>query len=79
MMFENELAPSPTLKSQILRHLPIAALVLGVLGAFVAMHVAITGVAIAAVAHVVLGLVVLGIRRHRTPSTSLPNPDSMTV
>lgn len=66
MMFENDLNPSPSLRSQIVRHLPIAAIVLGVLAAFVALHVAITGVVIAAVAHVGIGLVLLAIRSHRT-------------
>lgn len=70
MMFENELTPTPSVKSQIVKHLPIAAIVLGVLAAFVALHVAITGVLIAAAAHVVLGLGLLGIRRHRTTSSA---------
>lgn len=64
-MFENDLSPEPNLKSQILLHLPLAAIVLGVLAAFFALHLAITGIFIAAAAHIVLGLVLLAIRRHR--------------
>lgn len=68
MMFENNLSPSPSLKSQVLLHLPLAAIVIGVLAAFVALHLAITGIIIAALAHVALGLLLLVIRRHRASS-----------
>lgn len=74
MMFGNDLVEDPTLKSQILRHLPIVLLALGVAAAFVALHVAVTGIAIAAVAHIVIGLAVLAVRRHRAGSPAGNGP-----
>lgn len=70
MMFGNDLVEDPTLTSQILRHLPIVLLALGVAAAFVALHVAVTGIAIAAVAHIAIGLAVLAVRRHRGGTSS---------
>lgn len=65
MMFGNDLAEDPTTTSQIVRHLPIALAAFGLLAAFVALHVAATGIAIAAVAHIAIGAAVFAIRRHR--------------
>lgn len=65
MTFENDVTPDPSLRSQIRSHLPIAAVLFGVAVAFVALHVAVTGLVIAAAAHVLLGLILLGVRRHR--------------
>lgn len=68
MMFENNLQSNLSLRSQIARHLPIAIVVLGGFAAFVAMHVALTGVVVLALAHVLVGLVLLVVRRHRGSS-----------
>jgi len=65
MMFENELLSKPSVKSQVLRHLPIAILLVGLLTTMVALHAAVAGGLILAAGHVVVGLILLVVRRHR--------------
>ena len=65
MVFENNLQSDPSPRDQLVRHIPIALIVLGVLAAFVALHTAVTGVLLLGLGHAVVGLVILGIRRHR--------------
>ncbi len=65
MMFENTPKPQPSLRSMVVRHIPIAAVVLGALATMVALHLAVTAVLVVAVAHVVVGLVLLVVARLR--------------
>lgn len=62
---EDDLTPSPSLRNQLVAHVPIAIIVVGLLAMFFALHVAVTGLAVLAIAHVALGLALLLIRRHR--------------
>jgi len=59
---------SSPFRSQLLAHVPIAIVVAGVLATMVALHVAVTGLLLLAVAHVALGLVLLLVRRHHGQS-----------
>ena len=73
MVFENNLAPEPTLRTRIVDHLPIAIAVAGLLAVFVSLHVAATGLIMAALAHVLIGVVLLVVRRHRTKDQAQPD------
>lgn len=66
MMFENDLLQEPTIRSQVIRHLPLVLLVGGVLAALFALHTAVVGVVVVAGAHVALGIVIFAVRRHRS-------------
>ena len=65
MTFDNDLAQDPSLRDQVVSHLPIALVVLGFGAAFVALHVAVAGLLALAVLHLVGGLGLLAFRRHR--------------
>ena len=69
MVFDNELSERPSLRRQVVQHLPIALVVFGLLSAAVAMHVAVAGLAALAVVHIVIGLALYGIRKHRSEAT----------
>lgn len=66
MVFENELIEEPGIGAQVHRHLPIAVVAFGALTLMVSMHLAAVGVAIAAAAHVIVGLGLLVWRRRRS-------------
>ena len=70
MTFENDLAPEPTMRSQFIAHLPIVLLVLGVGGAFLALHAALAGVVALFLLHAVAGGLIMAVRRHRSGSNA---------
>lgn len=65
MTFDNDLSTDSSFRDQLTSHLPVALIALGVGAAFVALHVAIAGLAALALLHVVGGAGLLAFRRHR--------------
>lgn len=70
MMFDNSLADSPSRWEGAKQHLPFAVVALAAVGVAAGLHLASAALAAVAVAHLVLGGVVLAARGLRSGGTS---------
>ena len=70
MTFDNDLSPEQSGKEQLVSHLPIALIAVGVIGAFFALHLAVAGVLALAAVHLVAGLGLMTFRLHRSNGVS---------